>query len=108
MKFYSRGNARRSVFHTAVFRVLSQVSTLASYIVLVRAMSEHEFGVLSLLYAFIPVVSTTASLGIEQTLRRFQPEYLRAGNYSTATWLLRFSASATKPDAFISSTKALR
>lgn len=94
MKVYSRGHARRSVFHTAAFRALSQVATLASYVVLVRSLSEHAFGVLSLLYAFIPVVSTTASLGIEQTLRRYQPEYLRAGKLSTATWLLRVAASA--------------
>jgi O-antigen/teichoic acid export membrane protein len=94
MKFYSRGHARRSVFHTAVFRVLSQVATLAGYVVLVRALTEHAFGVLSLLYAFIPVVSTVASLGIEQTLRRYQPEYLRAGNASAAAWLLRVAASA--------------
>ena len=38
-------------------------------------MSEQDFGIFNLLYAFIPVVSTLASLGLEQVLRRFQPEY---------------------------------
>lgn len=87
--YYSRGHARRSIFHTAVFRVLSQGATLASYVVLVRSMSEQAFGVLNLLYGIIPVISTVASLGIEQTLRRYQPEYLQAGNKAASAWLLR-------------------
>ncbi len=94
MKLYSRVRARRSLFHTAIFRTLSQVASLASYVVLVRGLSEHTFGILSLLYAVIPVISTAASLGIAQTLRRFQPEYLRAGHAQTAAWLLRVAASA--------------
>ena len=78
MVLYSRERARRSLFNTIGYRAISQVATLLGYIVLVRALTEQSFGVLSLLYAFIPVVSTLASLGLEQTLRRFQPEYLRA------------------------------
>lgn len=61
---------------------------------LVRALSEHDFGVLSLLYAVIPLIGTVASLGIEQTLRRYQPEYLQAGKLSGAAWLVRAAASA--------------
>jgi O-antigen/teichoic acid export membrane protein len=86
---YSREKARRSFFNTVGFRALSQIATMLSYIVLVRALSEQSFGVLNLLYAVIPVVSTVASLGLEQTLRRFQPEYLRLGNVAAAAWLLR-------------------
>lgn len=73
---------------------MSQIATVVSYMVIVRNMAEHDFGVLSLLYAFIPVVSTVASLGLEQTLRRYQPEYLQAGNRAAASWLVRFVASA--------------
>jgi len=94
MKLYSRGQARRSVFLTVGFRGLSQIATLASYIVLVRALSEESFGILNLLYAVIPVISTIASLGIEQTLSRFQPEYLQRGENGIAAWLLRVSASS--------------
>jgi O-antigen/teichoic acid export membrane protein len=94
MKLYSRVSARRSLFHTAFFRTLSQFASLASYVVLVRALTEHSFGILSLLYAIIPVISTAASLGIEHTLRRFQPEYLRARQEQTAAWLFRIAASA--------------
>ena len=79
MKFYSRGHARRSLFHTAVFRTLSQLATLGSYVVLVRGLTEQAFGILNLLYAVIPLIGMCASLGVGQTLRRFQPEYLRSG-----------------------------
>ena len=78
---------------TLRYRIISQVATLASYVVLVRGLSEHEFGVFSLLYALIPVLSTLASFGVEQVLRRFEPEYLRAGNVQGAAWLVRVVAS---------------
>ena len=92
MKRYSKGHARRSLFHTAFFRMLSQVATLASYIVLVRGLAEQAFGVYSLLYAVIPVITTAASLGVGQTLRRFQPEYLRTGRPQMAAWLQRVAS----------------
>jgi O-antigen/teichoic acid export membrane protein len=91
---YSRGRARRSLIDTIFFRVLSQAATILGYIVLVRGMQEEDFGVLNLLYAFIPVLSTVASLGLEQTLRRYQPEYLSAENGPAAAWLVRVTASA--------------
>lgn len=59
-----------------------------STIVLVRSMAEHAFGVFSLLYSFIPIVTTLGSLGLDHTLRRFQPEYLRNGRAGVAAWLL--------------------
>jgi len=90
--YYSAENARRSVVYTVAFRVLSQLATFASYIVLVRALSEHDFGVFNLLYAVIPVISTVGSLGIEHTLRRFEPEYLQAGRWQLAEWLARTAA----------------
>ncbi len=89
MALYSRHLARRSVVDTVRYRIISQLATLASYVVLVRGMSEQEFGVLSLLYALIPVLSTLASFGVEQVLRRYEPEYLRAGNIQGAAWLVR-------------------
>lgn len=90
---YDRRGVRKSLFHTAVFRAASPVATLASYIVLVRALSEHEFGVFNLLYAFIPVISAIAGLGIEQVLKRYQPEYLGTGQKAAAAWLVRIILS---------------
>jgi O-antigen/teichoic acid export membrane protein len=94
MALYSYASARRSVFDTVLYRALSQVATVLGYVVLVRGMSRQDFGVFNLLYAFIPVVGTVASLGLEQTLRRYQPEYLRAGNKIAASWLVRVISSA--------------
>ena len=74
MAVYTRGRARRSLIDTVMFRALSQIATVAGYIVMVRGMAKEDFGVFNLLYAFIPVISTVASLGLEQTLRRYQPQ----------------------------------
>ena len=94
MSLYTRGRARRSLIDTVAYRAMSQMATILGYVVMVRGMTKEDFGVFNLLYAFIPVVSTIASLGLEQTLRRYQPEYLRAGNTAGAAWLVRFVASA--------------
>jgi O-antigen/teichoic acid export membrane protein len=94
MALYTSGQARRSLIDTVAYRAVSQLATVLGYIVMVRAMTKEDFGVFNLLYAFIPVVSTVASLGLEQTLRRYQPEYLQAGNNIGAAWLMRFVASA--------------
>lgn len=94
MTLYSRQRARNALFHTLQFRAISQVATVLSYIVLVRNMQERAFGVYNLFYSFIPVITTLASFGLEQTLRRFQPEYLRTGQSMASAWLVRFVASA--------------
>lgn len=94
MRLYDRGRARRSLFDTITYRVLSQLTTMLGYVVLVRAMSKTDFGVFNLLYSFIPLVGTVASLGLEQTLRRYQPEYLRQGKFAAAAWLVKWVARA--------------
>lgn len=94
MSIYNQSRARRSLIDTVMYRALSQAATIIGYVVLVRAMRKQDFGVYSLLYSFIPVVSTVASLGLEQTLRRYQPEYLQSGNAPAAAWLLRLVSSA--------------
>jgi O-antigen/teichoic acid export membrane protein len=89
MRLYGREKARRSLLNTISYRAISQAATIAGYVVLVRALPEQSFGIFSLLYSFIPVISTVASLGLELTLKRFQPEYLRSGDTTAAAWLLR-------------------
>jgi O-antigen/teichoic acid export membrane protein len=88
MPLYDRSRARRSLFDTVAYRIASQAATVLGYVVLVRAMSKQDFGILNLLYSFIPLVGTAASLGLEQTLRRFQPEYLSHGNLGASAWLV--------------------
>ena len=94
MTLYNRGSARRSLIDTVAFRAISQISTFLGYVVLVRGIPEDDFGVFSLLYAFIPVVSAVASFGLEPVLRRFQPEYLQAGNRVASAWLVKIVASS--------------
>jgi O-antigen/teichoic acid export membrane protein len=90
---YTRGRARRSLIDTVTFRVLSQITTGLALIIQVRGMSDRDFGVYSLLYTFVPVIGTLLSLGLEQVMQRYQPEYLRAGNKAGAAWLMRTIAS---------------
>jgi len=94
MALYTPDRARRSLFHTVSFRAIAQAATVLGYVVLVRGLSKQDFGIYSLLYAFIPLISTLASLGLEQTLRRFQPEYLKAGHTAAAAWLVRIVATS--------------
>ena len=61
---YGREQARRSLLHTARYRAISQAATMISYVVLVRGLSEQSFGVLNILYSFIPIISVVASLGL--------------------------------------------
>jgi O-antigen/teichoic acid export membrane protein len=94
ISIYDRGRARRSLIDTVAFRLVSQVATVLGYVILVRGLSRHDFGVFNLLYSFIPLIGTVASLGLEQTLRRFQPEYLRQGQRNAAAWLVKRVAAA--------------
>lgn len=91
---YSAQRARRALFHTIIFRVLSQGATALGYIVLVRGLSEQSLGVFSLLYSVIPLIGTVASLGLDQALKRYQPEYLRTHNLAGAAWLVRLVSLA--------------
>ena len=86
---YTRKSARAAAFFSLLLRVPAQAATLACYVVLVRVLPESEFGIYALFYAMIPVVGTLLSFGMEDTLRRYQPEYLRQGENRLAHWLTR-------------------
>jgi O-antigen/teichoic acid export membrane protein len=89
MALYTPDRARRSLVDTVTFRAISQIATVLGYVVLVRGLSKPDFGIYSLLYTIILFINTVASLGLEQTLRRFQPEYLKTGQTAAAAWLVR-------------------
>ena len=90
---YSRDRARRSFVDSAVLRVVSQISTAVGYVILVRALPTEPFGVYSLFNTFIAAIGAVLSLGLEQVLQRYSPEYLRAGNAPAAARLVRIVAS---------------
>ncbi|MCP5328977.1 MAG: oligosaccharide flippase family protein [Steroidobacteraceae bacterium] len=89
MSLYSRERTRRSLFATVGYRSISQVATVLSYVVLVRGISEESFGVYSLLYSFVTILTTFGSLGLDQTLKRYQPEFLSKGQGRLANALVR-------------------
>ena len=86
---YTRKSARAAAFFSLLLRVPAQVATFAGYVILVRLLPESEFGVYALFYAMLPVVGTLLSFGMEDTLRRYQPEYLRQSENRLAHWLTR-------------------
>jgi O-antigen/teichoic acid export membrane protein len=86
---YTRKSARAAAFYALGFRIPGQAAALGSYVVLVRWLPEAEYGVYSLLYAMLPVIGTVMSFGMENTLGRYQPEYLRKGENRLANRLSR-------------------
>ena len=51
MALYSQRNARQSLIDTVAFRVLSRISALLGYVVIVRGMAIRDFGAINLLSA---------------------------------------------------------
>jgi O-antigen/teichoic acid export membrane protein len=82
---------RKAVVDNLIFRTLSQAAVAVTYVVLVRKLSEHDFGLYQLFYTLPPAISAVFSLGIAVTLRRYLPEYLGAGKFSEASALLKWS-----------------
>lgn len=79
---------------TLIFKTLSMSLGLAASVLIVRALSEMEFGIYSLLYTMISLLYMVASFGICDTLQRYIPEYYQRGEfiiahnlYRTATFL---------------------
>lgn len=89
MTIYSKQRARRAVFHTLALRPPGQIATVVGYVLLVRLLSEAEYGIYNLFYALLPLLASGASFGLEHTLRRYQPEYLKAGEHRLADLLVR-------------------
>jgi len=78
--------------YTIVFRVLSQATSLVVTVLLVRALSEHDFGVYNLLYSVIGLLGMVASFGLANTLQRYIPEYYSKGQFRVANNLYRIAS----------------
>ena len=78
--------------YTIKFRVLYQGTSLIAVTLLVRALSEHEYGIYNLLYSVIGFMGIVASLGISNTLQRYIPEYYSNGEYKIANNLYKIAA----------------
>ena len=78
--------------YVIIFRSLSQAATLLVTVLLVRALSETQFGIYNLLYSVIPLLSVIASFGLTNTLQRYIPEYYSKGEYQVANNLYRMAS----------------
>ncbi len=87
-----RTKTANAVKHTLIFKTLGQLFAFIATILLVRALSEHEYGVYNLLYAIIGLIGTVASLGIGNTLQRYIPEYYQKGEFKIAQNLFRLTS----------------
>ena len=78
--------------YTVVFRVLSQATSLVVTVLLVRALSEHDYGIYNLLYSVIGLLGMVASFGLANTLQRYIPEYYSKGEFRIANNLYRVAS----------------
>ena len=81
--------SHQAVKFTLIFKTLSQVLGGCATILLVRALSEKEYGIYHLLYSIIPLIGLTTSLGLANTLQRFIPEYYKKNKFQMAHVLYR-------------------
>ena len=83
----------RASKYTVVFRLLSQASSLIATVLLVRTLSEHNYGIYNLLYSVIGLIGMVASFGISNTLQRYIPEYYSKGEFRIANNLYRTAST---------------
>jgi O-antigen/teichoic acid export membrane protein len=79
--------------YTLLFKTLGQIFSVTATILLVKALSENDYGIYNLLYSVIGLIGTIASLGLHDTLQRFIPEYYQKGKFSIANTLFQFSSA---------------
>ena len=70
--------------YTFIFKAVSKLPSLIASILLVRALSEFDYGVYNILYSVIGLIGMIASLGIGNTLQRYIPEYYQKGEFKIA------------------------
>ena len=76
--------AIKAAKYSILYRPLAQIVAGVSLIVLVRLLTEHDYGVYNLLYSLIALLGMVFSLGINNTLQRFIPEYYSRGEFILA------------------------
>lgn len=81
-----------AVKHTLIFKTFAQLFGVGATILLVRALSESEYGIYNLLHALIGLIGTIASLGLSDTLQRYIPEYYQKGEFKIAHNLIRMAS----------------
>ncbi len=73
---------------TAVLKIFHQVISFGATVLLVRALSQEEFGIYSILYAIIPMLNIVGSFGLQDVIQRFLPEYYIKKEFKLASKLV--------------------
>lgn len=79
---YTRKFIRKGLLTTLYLRPFSQFFSALAFVVLIRFLSEEEFGVYSLFLSSLAVIGFLLSLGIANTIQRFVPEYGKLQHYT--------------------------
>jgi O-antigen/teichoic acid export membrane protein len=73
---------------TAVLKIFHQIISFGATVLLVRTLSQEEFGIYSILYAVIPMLNIVGSFGLQEVLQRFLPEYYAKNEFKLARKLV--------------------
>jgi O-antigen/teichoic acid export membrane protein len=90
-EFRSIKRVRSALVNAAVYRAISQVAGALTFVLLVRIMTEHNYGIYQLFYCIPAVMGAVLSLGIANALQRFLPEYFSRKDFAVARHLIRWS-----------------
>lgn len=82
----------KAAYYTVIFKIGSQLASLLITILLVRFLSEHDYGVYNLLYSTIGIIGIVASFGLTDALQRYIPEYYQKSEFILAHRLYKFSS----------------
>jgi O-antigen/teichoic acid export membrane protein len=88
-----KNKTANAIKHTLIFKTLSQLCGVIATVLLVRALSENDYGIYNLLYSVIGLIGTVASLGIGNALQRYIPEYYQKGEFKIAHNLCRMTSA---------------
>jgi len=75
--------------YTLIFKTCSQILSVLATILLVRLLSEHDYGVYNIFYSLISLFGLFASFGLVNTLQRYIPEYYTKKEFLVAHRLYR-------------------
>ena len=81
--------SKKAFKYTLIFKTLSQGLGFIATLLLVRGLSEHDYGIYNLLYAIISIIGMISSFGIVDSLQRYIPEYYEKGEFIIAHNLYR-------------------
>lgn len=86
---YSRRTVEQGFHAILMLRPFSQIFSAIAFLLLVRLLPEHDFGIYSLLLSSLAFIGLVLSLGIINTLQRFVPEYGKAKEFTRVKLIAR-------------------